>query len=75
MSQFNIAEAKAHFSQLVRKALAGEEVIIAKDNEPLVKLVPVKVGKGKRKPGSAKHKLVSLARDFDQVPEEFRDYV
>jgi len=40
MQQFNVAEAKARFSQLIQKALAGEDVVIAKDNKPLVKLVP-----------------------------------
>lgn len=74
MSQFNIADAKARFSELVRKALAGEEVIIAKGNEPLLRLVPIRAGKGKRRPGSAKDKLVRLAPDFDQIPEEFADY-
>lgn len=39
--QFNIAEAKARFSELVQKALLGEEVIIAKDHKPLLKLVPL----------------------------------
>jgi len=40
MQQFNVAEAGARFSQLIQKALAGEDVVIAKDNKPLVKLVP-----------------------------------
>lgn len=74
MSQFNIAQAKARFSELVRKALAGEEVIIARDNEPLIKLVPVRTTQGKRKPGTAKGKLVSLAKDFDEIPEGFKEY-
>ena len=30
MSQFNIAEAKAQLSELTRRALAGEEIIIAR---------------------------------------------
>jgi prevent-host-death family protein len=74
MSQFNIAQAKSQFSELVRKALAGEEVIIARDNEPLIKLVPIRKTQGKRKPGSAKGKLVSLAKDFDDIPEELKEY-
>ena len=41
MSQFNIADAKSRFSELVQKALTGEEVVIAKDNKPILKLVPV----------------------------------
>ena len=39
--QYNIAEAKARLPSLVRETLSGAEVIIAKDNKPLVKLVPL----------------------------------
>jgi len=38
MSKFNIAEAKARLSELVQRTLLGEEVVIAKDNKPLLKL-------------------------------------
>ena len=37
----NIAEAKAHLSQLIDAALAGEEVIVARAGKPLVRLVPL----------------------------------
>ena len=36
----NISDAKAQLSQLINLALAGDEVIIARANEPLVKLTP-----------------------------------
>ena len=38
----NVSEAKAKLSRLVDMAYHGEEVIIAKNNLPLVKLVPHK---------------------------------
>ena len=41
MTQHNIAEAKAHFSELIQKTLLGEEVIIAKGNRPIAKIVPL----------------------------------
>lgn len=34
-------EAKTHLSKFIERALAGEEVIIAKDGKPLVKLVRI----------------------------------
>jgi prevent-host-death family protein len=37
----NISETKAHLSQLINRVLAGDEVIIAKGNEPLVKMIPI----------------------------------
>jgi prevent-host-death family protein len=71
--QVNVAEAKARFSELVRRALGGGEVVIAKDNRPILKLVPLE-RREPRKPGSAKGK-VRMARDFDATPEDFSDYV
>ena len=41
MKQFNIAEAKSHFSEMVKSALLGEDVVIARGNKPLLKLVPI----------------------------------
>ena len=68
---YNVADAKAQFSTLVRKALQGEDVVIARDNKPLVRLVPVAV-QG-RKPGSAKGR-VTIAADFDAPLDDFSDY-
>lgn len=68
---YNVAEAKAHFSTLVRKALQGEDVVIARDNKPLLRLVPV--GVTSRAPGSAKGR-VTMTRDFDAPLEDLADY-
>lgn len=39
--QFNVHTAKTQLSKLIDAALAGEEVIIARGNTPVVRLVPV----------------------------------
>jgi prevent-host-death family protein len=39
--QINIAEAKAKLSSLLDRALAGEEVVIARAGKPLARLVPI----------------------------------
>ena len=39
--QVNMLEAKNQLSRLVKDALAGEDVVIASDGEPMVRLVPV----------------------------------
>ena len=74
MSQFNVAEAKSHFSDLLRKALRGEEVVIARDSKPLVRLVPVDRPSRTREPGSARGE-VWMAPDFDKTPDDFKEYV
>ena len=40
-SQVNVQEAKTRLSQLLAQAEAGEEVVIARDGKPIVRLVPV----------------------------------
>lgn len=73
MSHYNIHEAKAQLSALVRKAMLGEEIIIAKDNKPVAKLVAFAPVPGQRKPGSAKGQ-VWTAPDFDAPLDAFEDY-
>lgn len=75
INQFNIADAKAHFSELVRKALMGEEVVIARDNKPLVRIVPVEQPGGKRQPGSGKGQILFIADDFDAPLDDFNAYM
>lgn len=60
----NVSEAKAQLSKLIDRAFMGDEVVIAKNNLPLVDLVPHKP-KGKRKLGA-------LAGRFT-VPDGFLD--
>jgi antitoxin (DNA-binding transcriptional repressor) of toxin-antitoxin stability system len=38
--QMNVAEAKAKLSELIARAEAGEEVVIARDGKPVVSLRP-----------------------------------
>ena len=70
---FNVAEAKAQFSSLVRRAAGGEDIVIARDGKPLVKLVSLSRPQQARTPGSAKGK-VRMAPDFDRTPGDFKDY-
>ena len=49
MTKVNMHEAKTHFSKLIERALRGEEVIVARNGQPLVKLVPVE-GPGALRP-------------------------
>ncbi|PJI84857.1 type II toxin-antitoxin system Phd/YefM family antitoxin [Luteimicrobium subarcticum] len=41
--QVNVLEARNNLSQLIARATAGEEVVIAKRDVPLVRLVPVSI--------------------------------
>jgi prevent-host-death family protein len=72
--QVNIAQAKAKLSELVQQALLGEEVILAKDNKPLLKLVPIEPIKKERVPGSGKGEILFIADDFNETPAVFDGY-
>lgn len=41
MQQVTLDEASQHFSDLIEAALGGDEIIIMKDNQAMVKLIPV----------------------------------
>ena len=75
MTQLNIADAKAHFSEIIQKALLGEEIIIAKGHRPLVKIVPLPTTGNKRKPGSGAGQLQYMADDFDAPLDDFKEYM
>lgn len=75
MQQFNIAEAKSHFSELVKIALLGEDVVIARGNKPLLRLVPIIKNEKTRTPGTAKGQILYLASDFDELPADFKEYI
>lgn len=70
MPTVKIHHAKTHLSRLIEKACEGEEVIIARGNEPLVRLEPLRTKKGQRKPGSLKGKLKIGREFFESLPEE-----
>ncbi len=40
MTQINVYEAKTHFSRLIERARAGEEIVIARAGTPLVNSFP-----------------------------------
>jgi len=68
MSTVNMHDAKTQLSSLVEKALAGEEVIIARAGKPLVKLTPITKDESPRLPGRLKGQIW-IADDFDAVDE------
>ena len=71
MYEIDLKEAKAQANRLLESALEGEEVVITRDDKPIVRLVPV--NGVRRHSGSAKGQ-VSMSEDFDQPLEDFAEY-
>lgn len=63
--QVNIHEAKTHFSRLVDRAAAGEEIVIAKAGEPRARLVPLERPTGRRRGYGSMRGKIWLADDWD----------
>ncbi|HEY2120308.1 MAG TPA: type II toxin-antitoxin system prevent-host-death family antitoxin [Candidatus Acidoferrum sp.] len=68
MSIVTIHKAKTNLSQLIKKASAGEEVIIARGDKPVARLVAFGEAKGKRQPGSLKGTLHVGPEFFEPLP-------
>jgi prevent-host-death family protein len=73
VKQVNVAEAKAHLSDLIEKALRGEEVVIARRDVPLVRLTAIASAKPQPKFGLLAGKIV-LRDDFDAPLGDFDQY-
>jgi len=58
----NIYDAKTRLSELVDRAAAGEEIVIAKAGKPVARLVPLRTRE--RTPGRGAGKI-RIAPDFD----------
>jgi prevent-host-death family protein len=69
----NIYDAKTRLSQLVERAEAGEEIIIARGGRPAARLVPFRAAAVQRKPGRMRGRI-RVERDFDApLPEKLFD--
>lgn len=71
MQPINLFNAKAQLSDLVRRAAAGEEIVIAKNGIPQAKLVPLGSPEesSPRTPGRLKGLLQETA-DFTQTSDD-----
>ncbi len=65
----NIHLAKTHLSELITRALAGEDVQIARAGHPLVRLVPIEQDMQPRQGGQMRGKIW-IADDFDAPDPE-----
>jgi prevent-host-death family protein len=68
----NVHEAKTHFSRLLGRVEAGEEVVIGRAGVPVARLVPYRRRTGPRRPGSWQGQ-VRMSEDFDDLPHEIAE--
>jgi prevent-host-death family protein len=67
---YNVYEAKTHLSQLIDRAAAGEEIVIARAGRPIARLVGLGSPAGARRTPGAWRGKVRIAADFDDLPAD-----
>jgi len=72
-----IAEAKAKFSELVKRVEAGEEVLVTRHGKVVARLTPPTPPLAEKKAllGAFKDERFWMAEDFDELGPEWDEYV
>ena len=70
--QYNVHEAKTHFSRILEQVSTGEEVIISKSGEPVAKVVPLRRKVQRTGRGSIAGSI-HIPDDFDELPDDVAD--
>ena len=74
MQETDLDQAKERLPELIEQAIGGEDVVITRGDQPLVRLTAVTTQKQQRLFGSAKG-LIRISEDFDEPLEDFREYM
>ncbi len=74
MQKINIDEAVQNLSALIEAAISGEEILIVKDEQSIVKLTPISAVKRLPLLGSAKD-LIIRYEDHNKPSEDFKDFM
>ena len=67
---YTIHVAKTQLSRLIELACEGDEIVIARRNVPVVRLVPIGQQPAKRKFGAMKGRASTSAAFFEPLPDE-----
>lgn len=73
MAIVKIHEAKTNLSRLIARAEAGEEIIIARDDKPVVRLSMIEKAVAENPP--ANYELAEDAAPYEQLPATLRERI
>ncbi|HYZ78015.1 MAG TPA: type II toxin-antitoxin system prevent-host-death family antitoxin [Gaiellaceae bacterium] len=68
----NMREAKTHLSKLIKRAAAGEEVVVVRVGRPVARIVAYAGSSEPRTPGLLAGQI-EICPDFDELPPAFGD--
>ncbi|MFJ8887637.1 type II toxin-antitoxin system Phd/YefM family antitoxin [Streptomyces sp. NPDC102402] len=70
--QYNVHEAKTHFSRILQQVETGEEVVISRAGEPIARVVPLHPKVRRTGRGSLRGQI-HIPDDFDELPDDIAD--
>jgi prevent-host-death family protein len=70
----NMHDAKSNLSRLVKRAAAGEDILIASNGKPVARLTRISGRKPKTLLGAFAGKI-HMTEDFDELPHGFEPYI
>ncbi|HEY3726212.1 MAG TPA: type II toxin-antitoxin system prevent-host-death family antitoxin [Solirubrobacteraceae bacterium] len=73
MAQVGMHEAKTKLSQLVKRAESGEDIVIARNGKPAVRLVAVRRTSSLDSVRGLWRGKVRISDDFDELPEDIAE--
>lgn len=59
--------------ELVNEAARGGEIVLTREGEAVAKIVPLRGARAPRIPGSERGRI-HMADDFDETPEELKEF-
>jgi prevent-host-death family protein len=73
MTQVGMHEAKTKLSQLVERAEAGEDIVIARNGKPVARLVPLDRSNSMAAIYGIWRGRVRMTDDFDELPDDIAE--
>ncbi len=73
--QVNIHEAQSQLAHLIELTLEGNEVVISRNNQPVVRFQALTQPRAKRKLGALQGLVKSISPDFNAPLADFEEYM
>lgn len=74
MQNIDLNQAKQDLHHLIEKTISGDQVIITRGGQPVVKLVAIRKAKKSREFDTAKG-LIKILDGFDKPLDDFQEYM
>ncbi len=76
MTQVTLEEARERLNALLTEAAKGEEVLIAREDGSIFRILPASTAPGQKRGGlGIARGQIRMAEDFDEIPEGFEEYM